>query len=425
MTRKNKEKLKISYFKISLFVMVFSVLILSIGFSSFSNTLTVGESTARISVEKDIRIKNIEIKKVSHGAEVTYADYNVTNISTGLKLDTSDAYAIYDVTVINLGNKEMGIYDIVGINNGLKYEIVNSEYLSDPEHNYRDYKLKDMLYDDDDPSLNKSGAQTHLLIKVSYANSSVEPQSEPNLVNLTFDFREMCEIFYTNTFRVLATGELPEYVIKGDDLRLSGNIDDTTSLFVYVDGESLIKDLGFRVENNTLIIDEILADVTIGVSEVTTKYGLTISSNWLSHNTAEITLNGKTTSAVYIRLRDGDTYIVNSASLLYKKSYADSPIYVASSSKPVNVYIQYKYLSGTYNLANGAAFTIKYRDATSSCAQVNTAELIANYSTQNFALNETFKNTGLLSKSVSQISSYSAVGNQFNNLKFVISYGKQ
>lgn len=425
MRRRYKRNFEKKYLRISLFVIVFAILVLSIGFSSFSSTLTVGASTARISVEKDIRIKNIEIKKVSQGAEVTYADYNTTSISTGLKLQTSDAYAMYDVTVINLGNQEMGLYDITGINNGLKYEIVNSEYLSDSEHNYRDYKLKDMLCDDDNPSLNKSGAQTHLLIKVSYANSSVVPQSEPNLVHLNFNFREMCEIFYTNTFKQLATGELPEYVIKGDRLTLTGNIDDTTNLFVYMDGESLIKDLSFRVENNALVVDEILGTTTIGVSETVTKYGLTISSNWMSNNEVEITLNGKTTSAVYIRLRDGDTYIVNSASLLYKKSYADSPIYVASSSKPVNVYIQYKYLSGTYKLANGAAFTIKYRDATSSCTQVTVAELIANYSTQNFVLNETFKNTGLLSKSVSQISSYSAVGNEFNNLKFIISYGKE
>ena len=139
---------------ITIFILFFTIIFLSIGFSSFQNNLAIDNISATIKIDKDIRITNININNTNN-ATSNYEEYNATSISGSINLPTQNSYIIYNVDIYNLGNIPMGITDISINNENLKYEVLN-------------YNLKDKICENNQCSL---GVKKTLQIKISYKDN--------------------------------------------------------------------------------------------------------------------------------------------------------------------------------------------------------------------------------------------------------------
>ena len=143
--------------KVNILVLIIFMLVLSltVGFSSFYSAMDIGSLSARVFVSKDIRVTGIRLSDTTSNAISNWQDYNVKSISTNIDLPNQDSTVTYQVDVTNIGNIEMGIYEITGIPNNLEYSISN-------------YTLKEELCDSVDSTRCKLGSKTILNITLGY-----------------------------------------------------------------------------------------------------------------------------------------------------------------------------------------------------------------------------------------------------------------
>lgn len=208
-----------------------------------------------------------------------------------------------------------------------------------------------------------------------------------------------------HVYKILSSGD----VSKIEGINNITNIKETNGRYYFTSDEEKI----YKVLSNG-DIEEIA-----GVDDVTNK-GLNIFAEWINENTINFAVNGKVSEKTYIRIRKGDILIANSPGELYKKEYMENPLYKIGEK----VFLKYEYISGNESKTD-KTFTVKYREASTSNGQINTAELIANHSKQNFKMNSTFKNTGILDKNVSTLSLFMDIDCEFDNLNFRVTYGKE
>lgn len=102
---------------------------LSVGFSAFLNQLFIDDISLNVRVDRDIRVYGVRVDNVNDATSY-YEDYNVSNISGRLGLNSDSSYVIYEVDIYNLGNTLMGIREASIDNENLKFEFL-------------DYNLKD------------------------------------------------------------------------------------------------------------------------------------------------------------------------------------------------------------------------------------------------------------------------------------------
>lgn len=398
---------------------IFCVVFLTVGFSAFSNNLSINGLSANVKTKIDIRIKSNDIKFVSEGANISYNEHTIDRTSYSINLPYSDSYAIFDVGILNLGNAEMGIKSISGINEGLKYEIVSDEYTSE---GYNSYHEKELLCDDNDASKCKLGAESHILIKISYESlEAYNNATNKNFnINLLYEFKRIYKVEYSAKILKLLKSTPVNYVMENDDLDIEIKYNDVDYIVIN-STYTLVQNIDYFLENQILSIKDIKANIYVGINY--DSYGnMTIYSKWLSKNSVEITLNGTASTAFYIRLRNGDLYIATDKSDLKNDDYIREPLFTGKDT----IYQEFEYLDGTCNLK--AAITIKFRDAKASCDAVDIAQFIThNTSKNNFNEYDTYAKSGPVStngKALSQLSFYTAKDNSFDNYKFRITYGK-
>ena len=179
---------------------------LTIGFSTMYSSLDIGQLTAYFRVNKDIRITNITLDSAKNNAFSNWEEYDSNSISAGFSLPESSSEVTYTVEITNLGNIEMGIFDIKGLPDDLKYSIDN-------------YTLKEMLCDSNNSSQCKLGSRTYINITISYDNNSYESSNTDFNIKLDFDFKRFYKISYVN----LDSSNLPTKAIESDDLEFSLN----------------------------------------------------------------------------------------------------------------------------------------------------------------------------------------------------------
>lgn len=262
-------------------VICFCVIFLSNGFSAFSSNLSIKDISAIVRVNTDIRIKSITMKEASQDISLKYNEYNVKSTSTGVTLPNSDSYIILDIGIVNLGNVEMGIKSITGLNKGLKYEIFNNEYLSE---GYNQYSLKNKLCDDIATNTCVLGAETQILLKISYENQEAYNNSESKTfdINLNYDFRRIYKITYQKKAQQLLTSAPVDYVIENDDFSVGFNFLDIDYVSV-LSSYKLTQNVDYTLDNKILSVYDVKDNIIIGVNYDT--YGdITISSKWISNN---------------------------------------------------------------------------------------------------------------------------------------------
>lgn len=194
--------------KVNILVLIIFMLVLSltVGFSSFYSAMDIGSLSARVFVRKDIRVTGIRLSDTTSNAVSNWQDYNVKSISTNIDLPNQDSTVTYQVDVTNIGNIEMGIYEITGIPNNLEYSISN-------------YTLKEELCDSVDSTRCKLGSKTILNITLGYKEGAYDSSNTNQTIILEFDFRRFYSISYVN----IDSTNLPTKIMENDSMEYNLN----------------------------------------------------------------------------------------------------------------------------------------------------------------------------------------------------------
>ena len=224
-----------------------SVMLLTIGFSAFQDSLRIDNLSADVRIDKDIRIMGVSINEVKEAVS-NYEEYNVSNITSNISLLNEDSYIIYKVSIYNLGNVIMGIKDIAINNENLKVEPIN-------------YNLKNKICDDNNKCL--LGAKKELEIKVSYKEGTY------NASQTSFDIR--CDFafapIYTISYKNVSGTSLPSEIIEGDTLTVNFTKRKSETIKIVMNNRFL-NDTEYSYIDDTLTIPEVTGNLNISVQEL-------------------------------------------------------------------------------------------------------------------------------------------------------------
>ena len=228
------------------YIIFLTIISLTIGYSAFGTEMMIGNISAEVRIEKDIRVSGINIDSFSSEGLSNYEDYNVESISTNADLPNEDSTITYKVGVTNYGNVEMGIYQLTGLNENLTYEI-------------EEYDLKDKICDDSNSCT--LGAKKEFLVTIKYKDNCYDKTNTNFNIGLIFDFRPIYKITYSG---ITNNGYQTE-IIEGDDLQVTftGSIPKKVIPY-YGDSELEKYDYDrYTYENNTIAMSNITNDIIL------------------------------------------------------------------------------------------------------------------------------------------------------------------
>lgn len=251
----NKKKM-LAIFSIYIF---FFAIFLSVGFSSFQDTLYFKNIEARVNFDEDIRISNFKVEVANNDAIPSNTDYNYNRIAGDIVLPYSNSSVAYEVSVVNLGNQKAGIADITGLDENLKYTLTDY-VLGEPLNEEGQYKL----------------GITHIFfITIEYADGAT-PVDTPQSFNLEFDFRP----FYTITYHGVPGDEaFQTEIMEGLDLVIETELTSVERLKITMDTIFIVKDEHYFYDeaSNILKIPNVTGDLLLSYRDVT--YLADLSSN--------------------------------------------------------------------------------------------------------------------------------------------------
>ena len=182
-------------------VILMLVLSVTVGFSAFVSEMSISNIVADIRVKKDIRITDVSlVSESSNDVVPNELNYDADSVLANVTFNSTSSYVTYKVTITNIGNAEMGIFQISGLPEGVSYEIT-------------DYDLKDKICDSD----NNCNLGISKEINVKFFPSSDSGVSTLDL-NAEFDFRTFHQITYTD---ITVDSTYPIEVIDGGDLNIT------------------------------------------------------------------------------------------------------------------------------------------------------------------------------------------------------------
>lgn len=248
----------------------FFVIFLSIGYSSYQNNLNIDNVIANVKIDKDIRIMGVSVNSVNNSIS-NYEDYNVSNITSNVNLDSSDSYVIYDVLIYNLGNIECAIGSISVNNDNLQVEVL-------------DYNLGDKICEDDVCSL---GVKKTIQVKVSYKDNSFDSTNTNYSIRVDFNFGAIYNVSYVG---FSDTSSFPTTCVEGMDFVLNYSIDTSKNISITMNNKSLTSGNGYTYSDNVLKILNVDGDITITISDMTIMKEKIIASLVDSGSEEDITL---------------------------------------------------------------------------------------------------------------------------------------
>ncbi|HIS91169.1 MAG TPA: hypothetical protein IAC20_05915 [Candidatus Faecisoma merdavium] len=233
---------KIFNFKITPIVLAIFVILLSVGYSAFQESMNITGSVLDVRVEADIRITGISVDSSTGNAISTYEEYNVKNISMGVTLPSSNSTVTYKIEVTNFGNVPMAIASINGLPYNLEYEII-------------DYNLKDKICDNNDKCT--LGAKKEFYLKIKNKADQFNSSYTTHLLNLSFEFKP----FYTVTYKNINNVHYPTSVLEGEDLNVK--FDSETTINEIKMGNNVLSSNNYTFDGINLTIPDVSGDIVI------------------------------------------------------------------------------------------------------------------------------------------------------------------
>ena len=283
---------------ISSIIICLIILFLTIGFSSYQTALDVSSLSAIVRIQKDIRITNVSVSGSTSSGISNYEEYNVNKFISGVTLPNVDSTVSYDVVVTNLGNVEMGITNITGLPNNLKYVIDG-------------YTLGDALCDDLDSTQCKLGSKTTIHITIGYNDNAYDSS------NTTFDLE--ANFTFESINKVAKVGDTYYETLKAAIESVPGDDTETTVILLKNTSEKLTVNSGqniiFNLQNYTVS--------NVGDNAVFTNDGkMTIyNGNIVSNAPKNGAINNNATGS--IKISGGRIIATGGRQALYSKGEAE------------------------------------------------------------------------------------------------------
>lgn len=280
-TRNNRKIVNLS----SILVLIF-VLLISIGYSSYSSNLYIFNSVATVRADKNVRITGLSINGSTNGGVSDAEEYDVKTISSDIRLPQANSTITYQVEVKNYGNVEMGIESI-----SLPDELKNILEVS-----VDGYTLGDKIRDNNDACENsvdgcKLSIKRTFNVTIGYKNGQYDSNNYIfNNILLNFEFKQMHKVTYTG-FTIFTPPNSARTIMDGHTF--SQNIGPYDTLLIRIGG---VTNTNYTIDsNNLLTIPNVEDDVEIIISEVM----LPVVINSVPNNAnIEYKINGVSVSSV-------------------------------------------------------------------------------------------------------------------------------
>ena len=175
---KKRYKQKINPFKIAPFLIVFVVLLITIGYSSLTDHLSINSMQAFVRLQKVIRLTDFVVANTSDGGGATQTKYSFKNVMSEIRLPNASSTVTFSVQITNLGNVEMGIREIMGLPSNLKYTLTG-------------YNIDAALCDYVDNSICTLGSVSRFQITIGYDDNGYDGINTDYNLDLEFDFYEL------------------------------------------------------------------------------------------------------------------------------------------------------------------------------------------------------------------------------------------
>ena len=138
----------------------------------------------------------------SSEATALYEEYSDSYIISSVRLPNQNSSVTYEVEIKNLGNVEMGLFEIIGLPNNMKYSI-----------NENDYKLGDVICDDNNTDMCKLGVTKTFDFTIEYVENGYNDSNNEYQIKLDFDFRKYFSITYVGFLNV---DNLPKGILENE-----------------------------------------------------------------------------------------------------------------------------------------------------------------------------------------------------------------
>ncbi|MBQ9072038.1 MAG: hypothetical protein IJY25_02660 [Bacilli bacterium] len=254
----DKSGTRVSTTKVALCILLL-VISIGIGYSSLTTSLNITGLVTKVRQKSDIRITNLVVSELNNESQSNYSEYNKQSISVGTTLPKENSTITYKVEVTNIGNVEMGLLEITGLPDALKYELT-------------DYTLKEKICNSTDSSKCTLGAVKEFYLTIKY-NDSVDIYTAAGYetdfiynLNLDFNFQPVYNVTYTD---ITVEDTYPSIILETETLEVDLGENAPSNVKVLM---SEVEITNYTYENGVLTIPNVSGDVEIQkVEEQTTQ----------------------------------------------------------------------------------------------------------------------------------------------------------
>ena len=230
------------------FILSFVIISLSIGFSSYLNNLSIKDATLTVRIDKDVRVMGVSVNSVNDAVS-SYEDYNVSNITSNVKLSSADSYVIYDVDVYNLGNIDVAIGSYTIDNDNLNVEFLN-------------YNIKDRICVD---NLCNLGVKKKIQVKVSYKDGKYDDSNLIQSFKIKFNFATVYSVSYEGFD---SSDSLNKYAVDGTSFSESFTFDSSKTLSVTMNDKLLSEGSDYTYSDGVLKVLNVDGNIVVKLSDM-------------------------------------------------------------------------------------------------------------------------------------------------------------
>jgi len=181
----------------------------------------------------------------ANDGESIYQEYNVNNISAGIRLPSENSSVTFRVRVTNIEAQEMAIANITGLPDNLEYELLN-------------YSFKDKICDASGEC--NLGISKDILIRVKYKDEGYNSNDTEYNILLNFEFKPIYKVTYTGIDRTVCTLKNDtdgNGVVSVGDLYSCNPGDGDREFYVLETGDNISLIMSENIDNELLTADSI------------------------------------------------------------------------------------------------------------------------------------------------------------------------
>ena len=333
--------------------------------------------TADIRLAMDVRVSGFKVNSFDNNVISSNTDYNYNRVYGEVLLPNDDSYAIYEISITNLGNAKAGISKMNNSNPNLKITLL-------------DYNIGDAFCVDGSYTL---GITQKILLKIEYANGVI-PNEEKQLFNIELSFGQFHSIVYHG---VPGEENHPTEIMDGFDLVIETELTLISRLKITQDtvfllyGESYFYDESAKI----LTVKNVTGDLLLSYRDISYLTNLASDSGYYKESAYKDTI----VSVEFVNYVD----IENAVKTYDLSENKDNSIigWIEDNG------------NGTYNLYVGSIYDIYTKNFESAFAYMYGLQYInfENLNTsESTAFNYTFYKTKIYNLDLSTFNTSSAVG---------------